>query len=448
MARDHREVVERALQLKKAGNAADARRRRARDPPDQRPRRRLLPRADAGRARAACVEELERAREFALEAVRLDGGAAVPGLRGGLRVRRAARRRTTTRSRAGGWSRARGLDIAPARVRGARRRGARRALDRAALAAARRHGATSSARWPATRSTATGCRRLAREAADAAGLEPVVPQPVPQHRRARGRDPLRARRGAAAHRRLRAARPAGRRGRAARGRRVRLDRGAARPALAPLRDRRRGHDPRRADRAADLAEPGPRSSRASTASSSSTSTLADDELRLRCEQADPQLRPVHLLRDALPAPGGRPRRDRRHRRGQRAGAATTAPASRSRGACASWRPPASRSARSRATRRRWWTLWAGAEHVVVVDAARSGAPPGTVRRFDARSTAAAGAQPALLDARLRRRGRRRAGAIAGPPAGPARRLRDRGRELRRRRQPEPVGRAGRRRARG
>jgi hydrogenase maturation protease len=29
--------------------------------------------------------------------------------------------------------------------------------------------------------------------------------------------------------------------------------------------------------------------------------------------------------------------------------------------------------------------WSGAEHVVVVDAAESGAPPGTVRRFDARS---------------------------------------------------------------
>jgi hydrogenase maturation protease len=31
-------------------------------------------------------------------------------------------------------------------------------------------------------------------------------------------------------------------------------------------------------------------------------------------------------------------------------------------------------------------LWAQADHVVVVDAALSGAPPGTVRRFDARSS--------------------------------------------------------------
>ena len=47
------------------------------------------------------------------------------------------------------------------------------------------------------------------------------------------------------------------RGRPVRGCGVRLDRGAARPALAPVRDRRRRHDPRGADRASDLAEPGP-----------------------------------------------------------------------------------------------------------------------------------------------------------------------------------------------
>jgi hydrogenase maturation protease len=29
--------------------------------------------------------------------------------------------------------------------------------------------------------------------------------------------------------------------------------------------------------------------------------------------------------------------------------------------------------------------WAGAEHVIVVDAAQSGAPPGTIQRFDARA---------------------------------------------------------------
>jgi hydrogenase maturation protease len=36
--------------------------------------------------------------------------------------------------------------------------------------------------------------------------------------------------------------------------------------------------------------------------------------------------------------------------------------------------------------------WAGADHVVVVDAAASGAPPGTIRRFDA----GAGSLPARL----------------------------------------------------
>ena len=50
MARDHRAIVEGALALKKAGQHADARRRRARDPSRQRARRRRLPRAGAGRA--------------------------------------------------------------------------------------------------------------------------------------------------------------------------------------------------------------------------------------------------------------------------------------------------------------------------------------------------------------------------------------------------------------
>ena len=87
------------------------------------------------------------------------------------------------------------------------------------------------------------------------GARRRVPQPVPQHRRARRRDGLRGGRGASDHRAVRAARPAGRRGDPARGHGARLQRGAARDLLAPLRDRRRRHDPRREDRAADLAEP-------------------------------------------------------------------------------------------------------------------------------------------------------------------------------------------------
>ncbi len=111
-----------------------------------------------------------------------------------------------------------------------------------------------------------------------------VPQPVSQHHRARGRDRLRARRGAAPARRLRAAGSACGRGRPARGCGVRLDRGAARPALAPVRDRRRRHDPRGADRASDLAEPGPDRAEPHGFVQQHVE-LADDELHLRCEQA-------------------------------------------------------------------------------------------------------------------------------------------------------------------
>ena len=50
MARDHPEIVEQGLQMKKAGQRADDAGRRPRGPSDQRPRRRLLPGADPGRA--------------------------------------------------------------------------------------------------------------------------------------------------------------------------------------------------------------------------------------------------------------------------------------------------------------------------------------------------------------------------------------------------------------
>jgi hypothetical protein len=121
MARDHADVVERALQLKKAGNA----------------RRRLLPRADAGRARAGDggARARPRVRDRRSEVHRV---AAVPRLRGGLRLPRAARSgRLRDRGRAPGVEhRARSRAGA---VRRAHRREARRALDRAAFAAARRH---------------------------------------------------------------------------------------------------------------------------------------------------------------------------------------------------------------------------------------------------------------------------------------------------------------------
>ena len=72
---------------------------------------------------------------------------------------------------------------------------------------------------------------------------------------------------------LRAARPAGAsRSLPRAGVGLRLDRGAARHALAPLRDRRRRHDPRREDRAAHLAEPGTHRAEPARLRRSSTST--------------------------------------------------------------------------------------------------------------------------------------------------------------------------------
>ncbi len=98
---------------------------------------------------------------------------------------------------------------------------------------------------------------LAREAAAEAGLGEVCTQPVQEHHRPSGRDPLRARRGAAADRLLPAARSAGVGARGPRRDRLRVERGAARHALAPLPAGGRRVHRRGADRAAHLPEPGP-----------------------------------------------------------------------------------------------------------------------------------------------------------------------------------------------
>ena len=152
-----------------------ARRRRARDPPDQRPRRRLLPRADAGRARAGgrAARARPRVRDRGRELHRV---AAVPGLRRGLRLPRAARR---GRVRDRGWT------------AGVEHRARPRAVASTTSTSSR---STSSTRPRCTRSLRDGTRYLvgplaryalnrdrlspaAREAADAAGLEPVCRNP-------------------------------------------------------------------------------------------------------------------------------------------------------------------------------------------------------------------------------------------------------------------------------
>ena len=213
MARDHREIVERGLQMKKAGNALMTRRRRARDPPDQRARRRLLPRADAGRAaragRPARARARDRARDRALD-------------------RRRCRSPTSSASPSSSRSREpgeypidrgrivsdRGLDIAPARVRRARRRGARRALQRAARAhpRARQLPAGPLARYSLDFDALSAARARGRARGRARA---DVPQPVPEHRRAQRRAGAGVRRGARDHRRA-TSRPTRRRSRSSR----------------------------------------------------------------------------------------------------------------------------------------------------------------------------------------------------------------------------------------
>ena len=76
------------------------------------------------------------------------------------------------------------------------------------------------------------------------------------------------------------------RGRAAPGRGgARRHRGPARRALPPLRARRRRHHPRRADRAADVAEPAQHRGRPACRSSRRWLELDDHALQHRCEQA-------------------------------------------------------------------------------------------------------------------------------------------------------------------
>ena len=97
-------------------------------------------------------------------------------------------------------------------------------------------------------------------------------------------------------------RPPGRRRRGARARgRARRHRGAPRACSSTGTSSTPTADRGRPDRAAHLAEPG-RPSRMTWPLRRGPPRPADDELGHRCEQVDPQLRPVHLLRDPLPRP--------------------------------------------------------------------------------------------------------------------------------------------------
>ena len=229
------------------------------------------------------------------------------------------------------------------------------------------------------------------------------------------------------------------------GRRLRLHRGAARHPLPPLRARRRGHDPRRQDRAADVAEPaddrgGPARRRRALARRSRRGACAP----LRAD--DPQLRPVHLVRDPLPEARGRASLrvvcvGNRWRSDDAAGLEV---ARRLEGTL----PPRVELVEREGEPTALIDAWEGADALWLVDAVSSGAEAGTVHRLDASEHELPAELFRALDPprRARRGGRARARARAAARAD--RRLRHRGRQLRGRRRAQPRGRGGRRAGRG
>ena len=374
MAGDHRGVVEWALALKKAGNAL-MRVIGGREIHPINVRVGGFYRAPTRAELAPVVEQLERAREFAREAVAWTAGAAVPGLRGGLRLRRAARPRRLRGSSRGRLVSSTGPGPRARGVRRARRRGAGAALHGAALApasTATRYLVGPLARYALNRDRAV--TRLRARRPTRPGLEAVCRNPF-RSIVVRAVEILYAL--DEALRLLDAYEPPDPPAvevvpRAGVG--LRLDRGAARAALAPLRDRRRGHDPRRPHRAADLAEPGPHRAEPArvrrSATSISTTTSCAFAASRRCAattRASPARRTSCASRSTasviLIGVGNAWRGD---------DAAGLAVARRVRALA----PTGSTCASTRATPTALIDAWAGAEHVVVVDAAESGGGAG------------------------------------------------------------------------
>ena len=208
MAADHGDVVAQALELKKIGNRLMTRRRRARDPPGQRARRRLVPGAAPRGADARSSRSSSGRARSRWRAVKLVAGFDFPDYERDYEL--------VALRHPGEYPIDRGRIVSSARPRHRRRR-VRRAL---------RRGARARGRTPCTRPCASAarylCGPLARFALNADELSPIAreaarevgpragrAQPVPQHPRALRRARLRHRRGAAADRRLRAAGRAG-----------------------------------------------------------------------------------------------------------------------------------------------------------------------------------------------------------------------------------------------
>ena len=217
----------------------------------------------------------------------LGGRLRLPRLRARLRVRGAAPAGRVPDRATAGSSRATGLDIDVAEFEQHFVEEHVRALERAARDARRARRLPRRAAGALRAQLRPSCRRSRARPPPRSGLGDVVPQPVPEHRRARRRDGLRVRRGAADHRRsYEPPDPAVRRGDPARRVGHGGSRGAARDLLAPLRARRRRarsstrrscRRPRRTRRRSRRTCVGVVQAR--------RSHLPDDELAHRCEQA-------------------------------------------------------------------------------------------------------------------------------------------------------------------
>ena len=158
LARDHRELVASALAAEEDGQRADD----ASSAAARCTRSTSASAASTGRRASAelapLVDELERAREIALETVRFTAGLDFPDYEQDYELVALAEPGEYPIDR-GRIVSNRGLDIAVSEYERALRRGARRVVERAALARCASAAPTSSARSPASRSPPTGSRR-------------------------------------------------------------------------------------------------------------------------------------------------------------------------------------------------------------------------------------------------------------------------------------------------
>ena len=372
LAADHRDVVQRGLELKKIGNElVELIGGRAIHPVNVRVGG--FYRVPTERELARFAPRLERARDLALDTVRWVAGfdfpdhewlgelaalahpGRVPDHAGPARLHARPRHRPRGRSSTT-WSRSTSSTrprCTPGSSTGA---------------------STCSARWPASPSTPTSCPRWPRMRRRRQGCPPASATRSDRSSSAPSRccTPVTRRSGSSTvYRRARRGR---RRGRGPRRGRLRLDRGAPRDAVAPVRVRRRRLDHQRPDRAADLAEPGRHRARPVPLRRAPPRPRRR-RARPPCRAGHPQLRPVHLVRDALPRPDRRPhvtsprRGDRRRqpvparrrrglgRGGRRPGGAS---ARRSRSGSATASPPDSSTRGPASSSRSWSTRCAAA----------------------------------------------------------------------------------------